>query len=333
VDLVKEQGRVVGANVVDAQNGRKHRLRARAVINATGVFSDNVRQIDDPHAAPVVAASQGIHLVLDTSFLPGETALMVPHTEDGRVVFVIPWQGRTLAGTTDTPLPGPSEEPAPLAREVDFVLRHVGRYLTRKPARDDVLSAFAGLRPLVRAQSLATKALSRDHLLLVSDSGLVTITGGKWTTYRRMAEDAVDRAAQVAGLPRRPSLTRDLPLYGPEVATGAWAEFGVTPAEAAAYDRRFPGQLHPDLPYSNGMAAFTIEREMPVRLEDVLSRRLRALVLDARAAVAAAPAVAALMARLKGHDEAWVDREVVAFDALAKDYVVSPKSGARAPVE
>jgi glycerol-3-phosphate dehydrogenase len=333
VDLIKEQGRLTAAVVVDAESGREYRPRARAVINATGVFSDNVRRMDDPGATPVVAVSQGIHLVLDQSFLPGDTALMVPHTDDGRVVFVIPWQGRTLIGTTDTPLTEPSEEPAPLAREVDFVLRHVGRYLTSKPTRDDVLAAFAGLRPLVRAQSLATKALSRDHLLLESDSGLVTITGGKWTTYRRMAEDAVDRAAQVAGLSPRPSPTRNLRLHGTEMARGAWAEFGVTPAEAEAFERRFPGQIHPDLPYTKGMAAFAVEREMAVRLEDVLSRRLRALVLDARAAVASAPAVAALMARLQGHDEAWIDREVAAFNALARDYQVGPRPGARAPVE
>ena len=320
IALVKEGTKTKGAVVIDAA-GNEREIRARVVVNATGIFSDDLRRLDDSTSSPVVAASQGIHLVLDRSFLPGDTAVMVPHTEDGRVAFIIPWQRRTLIGTTDTPVAKPEVEPVPLAEEVDFVLRHAGNYLARRPGRADVLAAFAGQRPLVRGSG-ATKALSRDHTLLVSPSGLVTITGGKWTTYRRMAAAAVDAAAVVAGLPPRACITRDLLLFGADAPTGPWCEFGLSDEQGAGWEARFPGRLHPNLPYSMGMAAFVVAEEMPGRLEDVLSRRLRALVLDARAAIACAPAVASLMAQLQNKDAAWQAREVADFNRLAQTYLV-----------
>ncbi len=332
--LQKEDGRVAGVTVVDAESGRGHTVRARAVVNATGVFTDAITALDDPVVAPVIAVSQGIHLVLDQGFLPGEAAIMVPRTDDGRVVFIIPWQGRTLVGTTDTPLPAPSVEPTALEEEIDFVLRHAGRYLTRKPARADVLAVYAGLRPLVRGKDNddnqgdsgeATSKLGRDHTLLVSASGLVTITGGKWTTYRRMAEETVDRAAVVAGLPARPCPTRNLRLHGVAARNRDWLELGATDDEVATYEARHAGRLHPHLPYSLAMAAYVIDCEMPVKLEDVLSRRLRALLLDARAAVEAAPQVAALMAALQGRDDTWARAEVAAFRRLAEEHYLVPE--------
>ena len=325
--LTKEAGRIVGATVADTTTGREYAVRARAVVNATGVFTDTLLKMDDPAAPGVLAVSQGIHLVLARDFLPGDTAIMVPQTDDGRVVFIIPWQGRTLVGTTDTPRPAPSVEPTALGGEIAFVLRHAGQYLARQPTRADVLAVYAGLRPLVRGKDSgdnqgdsgeATAKLGRDHTLLESPSGLLTITGGKWTTYRRMAEETVDRAAALAGLPARPCRTRDLRLHGATGRDPAWLEFGATAAEAAAYEARHPGMLDPRLPYSLAMAAYAIDREMPVRLEDVLSRRLRAVILDARAAVAAAPRVAALMATLQGRDEDWARAEVEAFRQLAE---------------
>jgi glycerol-3-phosphate dehydrogenase len=221
--LVKEGGRAAGAVVGDAESGGKWVVRARVVVNATGVFTDAVTRMGDLGVGPVIAVSQGIHLVLARDFLPGDTAIMVPRTDDGRVVFIIPWQGRTLVGTTDTPLAAPSVEPTALDDEVEFVLRHAARYLTRAPGRGDVLAVYARLRPLVRGKvggdnqgdsGEATARLGRDHTLFASASGLVTITGGKWTTYRRMAEEAVDLAASVAGLPPRRCATRNLRLYG-----------------------------------------------------------------------------------------------------------------------
>lgn len=339
--LVKEGGRVVGATVIDSTSGQEHTVRARAVVNATGVFTDTLLALDDPASAGVIAVSQGIHLVLDREFLPGDTAIMVPRTDDGRVVFIIPWQGRALIGTTDTPRPMPSVEPTALEEEIAFVLRYAALYLTRKPTRADVLAVYVGLRPLVRGKDNgdnqgdsgeATSKLGRDHTLLESRSGLLTITGGKWTTYRRMAEETVDRAAALAGLPARPSRTRDLRLHGATGRNPAWLELGATDAEIAEYEGRYPGMLHPRLPYSIAMAAYTIEREMPVKLEDVLSRRLRALLLDARAAIAVAPQVASLMATLQGRDEAWARAEVEAFRRLAEGhYLIGPGASSALP--
>jgi glycerol-3-phosphate dehydrogenase len=299
------------------------------VINATGPFVDAIRRMDDPGARPVLAVSQGVHVVLERSFLPGDTAIMVPRTDDGRVVFIIPWQGRTVVGTTDTPRPAPSEEPTALEEEIDFVLRHAALYLARKPSRADVLAVYVGLRPLVRGKDNwdnggdsgeATSKLGRDHTIMESASGLVTITGGKWTTYRRMAEETVDRAAAIAGLPQRPSRTQGLRLHGAGGRNAAWLELGATDAEVAEYEGRFPGELHPRLPYSLAMAAYVVDHEMPVKLEDVLSRRLRAIVLDAHAAVEAAPRAAELMADLQGRDAAWVRAEVDSFRRLAEEH-------------
>lgn len=338
--LVKEAGRVVGATIVDSQSAREYTIRARAVVNATGVFTDALLALDDPSSAGVIAVSQGIHLVLDRDFLPGDTAIMVPRTDDGRVVFIIPWQGRTLVGTTDTPRPRPSVEPTALEEEIAFVLRYAGLYLTRQPTRDDVLAVYAGLRPLVKGKDNgdnqgdsgeATSKLGRDHTLLESRSGLLTITGGKWTTYRRMAEETVDRAAALAGLPERPTRTRELRLHGAAGRNPAWLELGATDVEIADYEARYPELLDPRLPYSLAMAAYVIDHEMPVKLEDVLSRRLRALLLDARAAVAAAPRVAALMAALQGRDNLWAAAEVAAFRQLAEEHYLLGTSSAATP--
>lgn len=319
-----EEGRVSGAVAVDLETGAEFHVRARAVVNATGVFSDNLRKLDDPEAEPMIAVSQGTHLVLDRSFLPGETAIMVPKTDDGRVIFIIPWQGRTLIGTTDTPLGAPAAEPIASAAEIDFVLHHAQRYLDRKPTRADIRAVFAGLRPLVRGDAASTAQLSRDHVILVSGAGLVTVTGGKWTTYRRMAEDAVNRASAIAELPVHPPRTAQLPISGSDSTDPDWRELGASQAEARDFDARFPGRLSPRLPYTLGMAAFVIEREMPVKLDDVLARRLRALFLDVGAAIESAPAVARLMAQLQGRDDGWSAAQVADFTALAQHYRATP---------
>lgn len=289
--LLKSQGRVAGVVAKDAETGRTHELSARVVLNATGVFADEVRRLDDTRAPARLAPSQGAHVVLPREFLPGDAALMIPKTSDGRLLFAIPWLGRVLLGTTDTPVTEIAREPLPLDGEIQFLLEHAARYLTRAPVRADVLSAFAGLRPLVRAGAGPTSALSRDHVIAVSDSGLVTIAGGKWTTARKMAEDVVTRAAAAAGLPARACRTAALALEPPPLD-------GAAAADDAAVD---------------AAVATTMARTV----EDVLSRRTRLLYRDARAAQAAAPLVAARLAHRLGRDQDWPSTQVESFTALA----------------
>jgi glycerol-3-phosphate dehydrogenase len=329
VALLKEEGKMRGVLAVDRETGAEHRIRARVVINAAGVFADGLRHMDDPESEPVLAPSQGTHLVLDRSFLPGDSAILVPHTDDGRVLFAVPWHGRVVVGTTDTPVADRPVEPRPQPREIEFLLQHAARYLTRDPAPEDVLSCFAGLRPLVRAKHAEkTAALSRDHLLLVSSSGLVTITGGKWTTYRKMGEDTIDAAAGVAGLEAVPSVTAALPLHGwvPSELSGK-REAGLYGSDAAAVDRlarerpELAEPLHPRLPYRGAEVVWAARREMARTVEDVLARRTRALLLDARASIEAAPAVARRIAEELGRDAAWEAAQTASFRELARGYL------------
>jgi glycerol-3-phosphate dehydrogenase len=316
----------------DAETGMHHRVLARVVINATGVFTDGVRRMDEPHAAPLVSPSQGVHLVFDASFLPGATAIMVPHTDDGRVLFVIPWHGVVLVGTTDTPLSEASLEPRAQPQEVDFILRNAGRYLSRDPTRADVRSVFAGLRPLVRSDGAESKTISREHAVHVSNSGLVTIVGGKWTTYRKMAEDALADAILVGGLDARPCATEELVLHGwmrrddPDLpADPAMRVYGADAAlvdALAREDASWAEPLHPRLPYRGVHVVFAVRHELARTLEDVLARRTRALLLDARASLEVAPKVAALMAAQLGRDAGWVRAELASYEALARGYML-----------
>ncbi|KAF0180359.1 MAG: glycerol-3-phosphate dehydrogenase [Limisphaerales bacterium] len=319
VSLLKKDGRVAGARVCDAESGKEFPLHARAVINATGVFTDAVRRMDEADAPPVIAASQGAHLVLPRHFLGGDTALMVPRTDDGRVLFVIPWQDRVLVGTTDTPVVETPLEPRPLTSEIQFLLEHAAQYLAKAPTASDILSVTAGLRPLVKLPGAkSTAALPRDHIVLVSGSGLVSITGGKWTTYRKMAANAVGKALEVASLPRKPCATENLPLADTRPRSGlSAAETVMVPGGQASPARR----LHPDLPLTADDVLHAARHEMARTVEDVLSRRSRCLLLDARAAAEAAPAVAALLTREFGRGAVWEAEQVAVFRELAKGYL------------
>lgn len=326
--LWRRDGQIDGVRACDQETGAEMELRARVVVNATGVFADAVRRLDQPAAPELLVVSQGAHVVLDRSFLPGDTALMVPRTDDGRVLFAIPWHGRVLVGTTDTPVPSAVLEPRPLRAEVDFLLDHAARYLVRAPGPSDVLSAFAGLRPLVKsAGGPSTSRLSRRHHMEVSGSGLVTITGGKWTTYRQMAEETIDRAAAVGRLPARPSVTRDLRLHGwAGAAEEPLAIYGSdAPAVRACCRGLVDGDalLHPRLPYRTGEVIWAVRHEMARSLEDVLSRRMRALLLDARASLEIAPRVARLMAMELGRDHGWEQAQISKFTELAHGCLVS----------
>jgi glycerol-3-phosphate dehydrogenase len=339
-------GKVAGLVARDRETGRELEVRARVVVNATGVFADAVRRMDSAEAAPTIAPSQGIHLVLPERFLPGSNALMVPRTDDGRVLFIIPWQGRAVVGTTDTPVAEVSEEPRPLEEEVGFLLEHAARYLAADPRREDVLATFAGLRPLVRAgrEQGATKALSRDHTVLVSESGLLSVVGGKWTTYRKMGEDTVNRAEAVAGLETRPSPTAELRLHGaPQEGEVPEGKLGQRGSSLALYGTEAPRvqalaearpelaePLHARLPYVKAEVVFAVREEMARTVEDVLSRRTRALLLDARAAAEAAPEVASLMARELGRDAAWESAQVAAFLEVSRGAQLPPAPSAGA---
>ena len=327
--VFRADGLVAGVQALDRESGREFGIRGRVVINATGPFIDGVRRMVDPQVKELITPSQGVHLVLDGSFLTGSCAIMVPHTDDGRVLFAVPWHGRTIVGTTDTPIPTAILEPRPLQEEIDFLFSHAARYLTRHPGRADVLSVFAGIRPLVRSDAGGdTASLSRDHTLLVESSGLVTIAGGKWTTYRKMGEDTVSAAAQVAGLDERPSVTANLQIHG-------WQEGGdpADPLQVYGSDRVKLEQLlaevppwrevlHPNLPYCLGQVVWGVRFEGARTVEDILARRTRALLLDARASIAVAPRVAELMAQELGQDRAWQEGQVAAFCQLASGYLL-----------
>jgi glycerol-3-phosphate dehydrogenase len=299
------------------------------VINATGAFSDRLRLIAEPDEVPMIAPSQGIHLVFDGAFLAGESAIMVPHTRDGRVLFAIPWHGHTLVGTTDTAIPTVPLEPVAMNDEIDFILSTAGEYLAKAPTRADVLSVFAGVRPLVRAADAAgTAELSRDHVIQVGSSGLVSIMGGKWTTYRRMAEDCIDQAAVLAQLPERACATEHLHIHGFHKDPKQYGSLSVYGSDAIeidkliASDRQLGEQLHPALPYVKAEVVFAARQEMARTVEDVLARRTRALFLNARAAVEMAPVVADLMTKELAWSEVEKANQVKAFRDVAENYLL-----------
>ena len=317
------QGFVDGVTVRDLESDAEFHADARVIVNATGAFSDAVRRMAGGDVKPMIAPSQGIHLVFDRTFLPGEHAIMVPHTSDGRVMFAIPWHGHTLVGTTDTPVPEPALEPVALEKEIDFILGTASLYLAKKPTRADVLSVFAGIRPLVRSQDIGnTAALSRDHTIHIDQSGLLTICGGKWTTYRRMAEDCVNQAATLGQLPERPCTTHGLAIHGSHKTGLNYHDLWVYGADAPAVlalDR--PARLHADLPYTEAEVIWGVRQEMALTVEDILARRTRALFLNSKAAVAMAPRVAALMAGELGRGENWIEQQIAAFGRTARAYI------------
>jgi glycerol-3-phosphate dehydrogenase len=324
------EGFVDGVVARDLETGEELRAGARLVINCTGPFTDGVRRLAEPSAAPLIAPSQGAHLVFDRSFLPTDTAIMVPHTKDGRVMFAIPWHGHTLVGTTDTAIDAPGLEPRPFPEEVDFILETAGLYLHHAPTRADVTSVFVGIRPLVRSgDAKSTAALSRDHTIHIDASGLLSLTGGKWTTYRNMAEDAVDQAATLARLPDRDCATRTLNIHGfhPSASRfGSLAPYGADALgiqELIAAEPPLGEPLHPALPYCGAEVVWAARHEMARSVEDVLARRTRALFLNASAAIEMAPRAAELLARELGRDAAWRGAQVKAFRELAAGYRLS----------
>jgi len=328
IKLLKKNQLLQGVVGIDSETGQEYECHARVIINATGIFTDQILQMDEPGARRLVTLSQGVHLVLDREFLPGNTAVMVPHTDDGRVLFAVPWHQKVVVGTTDTAIEEAVLEPRPLEQEIDFILSHAARYLSQDPSRQDILSFFAGIRPLVNLeQGVQTAAISRDHFLWVSESGLVTITGGKWTTYRKMAEDTANQAALVGGLEERPSITENLKIHGWEEnnePTDPLSFYGSDLRNIRQLIRKDPALgnlLHPRLPYPAAVVVWSMRKEMARSVEDVLARRTRALLLDARASLEAAPKVADIMAIEGNHSRKWVEEQLRAYTAVAKNYL------------
>ena len=297
-------GKISGVEFQNVLSGETFAVPAKAVINATGAFCDTVRTMSNDASKPILTLSQGIHLVFDRKFLPGDSALMIPKTSDGRVLFCIPWHGHTLMGTTDTPINTAVLEPRAIDSEIDFILKTAATYLVQKPTRADILSVFAGIRPLVKSGGTKnTASLSRGHAIEIDASNLLTITGGKWTTYRNMAEDAVDQASKLAGLNAKPSETRVLKIVGTTRNSDIKNE-----------------TLHPDLSYTRDDVIRAVRDEMAQTVEDVLARRTRVLFLNAKAAIEMAPTVAEIIAKEMNADRDWIESQLAEFRETAESY-------------
>ena len=323
-------GFIAGVEVHELETGQRLQIMAKVVINATGPFCDSVRRLADPQIRPMIAPSQGIHLVFDRSFLPGQSAIMVPHTADGRVMFAIPWNGHTLVGTTDTPISSTPLEPLPLYEEINFILETASQYLHKAPTRNDVLSVFVGIRPLVSSEGAGnTAVISRDHTIRIDNSGLLSIAGGKWTTYRKMAEDCINQAATLAQLPETPSATLHLHIHGFHKRSEKFeslAVYGSDSLEIQSLIRKDPSlgvPLHPALPYCGAEVVWATRQEMARTVEDALARRTRALFLNARAALEMATLVAPIMARELQQDTQWQANQIKVFQKLAENYTLS----------
>lgn len=331
--LIKKNKSIEGVYAEDTVHKKKYEIRAKAVINATGVFTDLVLKMDEPTHENIISPSQGVHVVLDKSFLPGDTAILVPHTDDGRVLFAVPWHNKIIVGTTDTPVDAHDDktlrEPVAMNEEVDFILQQIARYLTKDPTRKDIRSVFAGLRPLVKGDSKKTAELSRDHLITVSGAGLISITGGKWTTYRRMAEDVINTAIQKNSLDDKKCVTNDLKIHAAREESDFnrplyyYGTDEIKIKSLVENNKALGELLHPDLPYIHAEIVWAVREEMCLTVEDALTRRTRALLLDAKAAIEASPVVAALMAKEMNKDQQWQDEQLSEFKKLAQNYLPS----------
>ncbi len=329
-NLVKnEAGKITGLQVSDKLSRKKYEVNAKMVVNATGVFADKILQMDNPEAPKMIQPSQGIHLVLDLDFLGGKDALMIPKTRDGRVLFAVPWHGKLVVGTTDTLREKPKLEPEALQKEIDFVLETAAGYLARNPTRADVKSVFAGLRPLARPKegSTKTKEISRSHKVILSESGLVTLTGGKWTTFRKMGEDTVEYFTKVTGEKLKDSKSLDMKIHGAtsRVPDGHWGIYGFDAQpiqDLTKENKEWGAKLHPDFPNIEAEVIWAVREEMAMKVEDALARRIRMLFLDAQAAIDTAPKVAELMAKEMGKDEKWIESELAEFTKTASKYLI-----------
>lgn len=324
-------GKVNGIIAQDTDTGEVFTIQGKAIINATGIFVDDILKMDKPEAKQMVRPSQGVHLVFDKSFLPGDDAIMIPKTDDGRVLFLVPWHNRVIAGTTDTPIDEHSLEPIALEKEIEFILKTAGRYLTKQPTRQDALAVFAGLRPLAAptGNSNKTKEISRSHKVIVSDSNLLTLTGGKWTTFRRMGQDTVDKAIKIGCLPKKESTSATQKIYSAIPTTDRSNHMYIYGSDQEAIHALaqenpvWDEKLVEHLEFKKAEVLWAVRNELAQTVEDVLSRRVRILFLDAKAAITAAPEVARILAQELGKDDNWQKNQVENFEKVAKNYILN----------
>ena len=325
--IVKVKGRVCGVIAKDNVSGKEYKIDAKVVLNATGVFSNQIQQMDQPDIKSNIVPSQGTHIVLDQKFMLGNHAVLVPQTFDGRVLFSIPWHDKLLVGTTDYLVDSIEDNPTPMSEEIDYILKTIGEYLKKQPSRKDILSVFSGLRPLVAKKNDKTKDISRNHSIVVSQSGLVSITGGKWTTYRKMAEDAIDIVQSVGEIENRRSKSAEIKLDGfdssitnenPLRIYGCFSEDILT-IDSSTGNRSLGKNFY----LSKNQILWGIREEMAIRLEDILARRSRCLFIDAKETIEIAPKVAKIMAEELAYGQEWVQKELREFKQVAEKYIIN----------
>ncbi|MBP6432549.1 MAG: glycerol-3-phosphate dehydrogenase/oxidase [Ferruginibacter sp.] len=328
-NLIKENNLVCGVVCQDELTGISYTLKAKAVINATGVFVDEIMKMDNGDDENLVTPSQGIHIVVDKKYFTSNQALMIPKTTDGRVLFAVPWQNHVIIGTTDTEVKHIEIEPKPINAEVDFILQNVNQYLNSTIQRADVKSVFVGLRPLVKDKNAKkTSLLARDHSIIISPSKLISITGGKWTTYRKMAEQVVNNAAYAGNLSKAKCVTQHLSIHG-NCNTKQNNDFSFYGTDEQVLNELYKEniswqeKIHPNFSYTKAMVVLAVRNEMACKVEDVLARRLRLLFLDAQVAIDVAPTVATIMAKELNENQNWIDKEIKEFNVLAKQYLLS----------
>ncbi len=325
--LIKEDGEIKGVNFIDLINSKKYQVKSKVVINATGVFAEEIIRMDQPEIKKMIQPSQGVHIVLEKRFLKGKHAILIPQTSDGRVLFAVPWKNYVVVGTTDTQIKNSSAEPKALAQEVDFILKNASKYMTNKPKRDDIKSVFAGLRPLAATSNKkSTKEVSRSHKIDISPSGLISVLGGKWTTYRKIAEDAIDAAISINKLKKKKCKTERVKLFGFKKNVD-WSDpmhvYGSLKKQIESMGSKNDNKSLSNKFYiSNNMIQWSIIHEMAISLEDVLARRTRCIFLDSRESMRIAPIVAKKMAEVLEEDQNWIDMELKKFNKLIKNYMV-----------
>lgn len=321
---------IESVEVLDTESNKKYIVKGKAIINATGIFTDSVVKMYNPKHKKTVIPSQGIHLMLDSSFLKSDKAIMVPKTSDGRVLFIIPWHDKVIAGTTDTLIKKPKIEPQPLTEEVDFILETINQHLTKIATRKDVLSVFSGLRPLAKPakEEIATKEVSRSHKIII-DNNLVSIVGGKWTTYRKMGEDVVNQVIDSFQFNKVPCKTEEISIHGNVsekiILPDHLYYYGSDLEAYLAFEKSNPEyaeKIHPKYQFTKGQIVWSIQHEMARTVEDFLSRRIRLLLLDAKTAKEAAPLVALVMAKTLEKDKKWVENEILSFTKLTDKYII-----------